>query len=126
ASARKTRLDLLQQPAVAIRIPERGECAIAPLIRRPPAGSVARSATPKLRAWGRGGEHVTHLRPVCDERAARAVDVRNNQIQRLGRARSGRRDIRAELDRARRPGRCELDHPETVVEGEVGVETPAE
>ena len=44
----------------------------------------------------------------------------------MGRAGRGRRDVRAELDRAPRAGRGELDDPNAVIEREVGVEPPPE
>ena len=44
----------------------------------------------------------------------------------LGRAGRGRCEIRAELDRAARAGRRELDDPEAIIDREVGVEPPSE
>src|SRR5947207_14211926 len=38
----------------------------------------------------------------------------------------GRRDVGAELNRALRSGRRELDDPKTVIKGEIGVEAPSQ
>src|SRR5262249_37440280 len=50
----------------------------------------------------------------------------DDKVEALGRAGRGRRDVRAELDRALRAGRRELHDPEAVIEAEVGVEPPTE
>jgi hypothetical protein len=59
-------------------------------------------------------------------RSARRVDVVDRQDQALNRARLARGDAFAEGDRTRRLGGGELDHPEGVADGDVGVQPPAE
>jgi hypothetical protein len=56
----------------------------------------------------------------------RRSDVGDDKVKAPGRAGRGRRDVRAELNRAPRAGRCELDDPEAVIEREVRVEPPPE
>ena len=71
-------------------------------------------------------EHLADLGTAGDELVAGSLDVGDDQVEALRRAGHGRRDVRPELDRARRARRRELDDPEAVVEGEVGVEPPPE
>ena len=95
------------------------------------AGGRARAAT-RPGAVGRNPpgasemEHLADLDAAAHQLVARSLDVGDDQVQVLGRAGRGRREVRAELERARRARRGELDHPEAVVEGEVGVEPPPE
>jgi hypothetical protein len=56
----------------------------------------------------------------------RRSDVGDDKVKAPGRAGRGRRDVRAELNRTPRAGRCELDAPEAVIEREVRVEPPPE
>jgi len=71
-------------------------------------------------------EHLADLDTASDEFVARSLDVGDDQVEAVRRAGRGRRDVRAELDRAPRSGRRELNDPEAVIEGEVGVEPPPE
>ena len=71
-----------------------------------------------------GMEHLTDLDTAGNELFARSIDIGNDQVETLGRARRGRRYLRAELDRAPRAGRRELDDPESVVEWEICIEPP--
>ena len=118
--------DLLQQPAVAVRVAERGEGAVAGVIGRGAADATARAVGLELSARRPGVEHLADLDTAGGELVARSLDVGDDQVEALGRAGRGRRDVRAELDRAPRAGRRELDDPEAVIEGEVGVEPPPE
>ena len=124
--AGQPRRDLLQQPAVAVRVAERGEGAVAGVIGRGPADATARAVGLELSARRPGVEHLADLDTAGDELVARSLDVGDDQVEALGRAGRGRRDVRAELNRAPRAGRRELDDPEAVIEGEVGVEPPAQ
>jgi hypothetical protein len=71
-------------------------------------------------------EHVADVDAVRRELVVGRLDVRDHQVEALGRARLGSGDVGAELDRRRRTRSGELHDPEAVVEGEVGVEPPAE
>ena len=124
SSSGKTRLDLLEQPAVAVRIAERGERAIAGVVGCGPADSTARAVALELSSRRPGVEHLADLGTAGDELVACSLDVGDDQVEALGRARRGRRDVRAELDRAPRAGRRELDDPEAVIESEIGVQPP--
>ena len=94
------------------------------MIGRGPADSTARAVALELSSRRPGVEHLADLGTAGDELVACRLDVGDDQVEALGRARRGRRDVRAELDRARRAGRRELDDPEAVVEGEIGVQPP--
>ena len=96
------------------------------MIGRGPADATARAVGLELSARRPGVEHLADLDTAGDEFVARSLDVGDDQVQALGRAGRGRRDLRAELDRAPRAGRRELDDPEAVIEREVGVEPPPE
>jgi len=69
-------------------------------------------------------EQPADLDAAADEVLARGVDVLGGQDQPLDRARLAGRQPRAERDRARRERRGELDHPEILAPGDVGVEPP--
>ena len=71
-------------------------------------------------------EHLADLDAAGDELVARRLDVGDDQVQALGRTGRGRREVRAELDRAPGARRRELDQAEVVTGGDVGVEPPAE
>src|SRR5277367_3011027 len=125
-TSRQPRRDLLQQPAVAVRI---AECREGPVARAAGGGATeapARSVEPKLSSGLPGVEDFADLGAARCKRFACGVDIRDDQIKALGGARCRRRQLGAELDRARRTWRRELDDAEAVVEGEVGVEPPAE
>ena len=71
-------------------------------------------------------ERLADLDAPLDQVGARGVDVVDRQLQALERARRGRRQARAEDDRARRPRWRQLHHPVALVDREVGVEPPAQ
>src|SRR5215468_9504045 len=122
----KQRLDLLEQPAVAVWIAERGERAVAGVIRRGSADSSALAIGLKLSTRSPGVEYLTDRDAAGREFLSGFFDVVDDQIEALGGARRGGGDLRAELDRTRRAGWCELDDAEAVIKGEIGVEPPPE
>lgn len=69
-------------------------------------------------------EHLANLDTTSNKVFAGRLNIGNDQIETLSRARRGRRYLRAELDRAPRAGRRELDDPESGVEWEICVEPP--
>src|SRR5215831_8528289 len=69
-------------------------------------------------------KHLTDLDTAGNQLFASSFNMGNDQVETLGRARRGRRYLRAELDRAPRAGRRELDDPESVVEWEICIEPP--
>ena len=71
-------------------------------------------------------EHLAHVDTATDELGARCLDVRHDEIKSACRARRGRCDSRAEVDRARRARRRELHDPKLVTDDEVGVEPPTQ
>ena len=70
--------------------------------------------------------HLAHVDTAGDELGARCLDVRHDEIEARRRARHGRRDAGAEVDRARRAWRRELHDPKRVAHDEVGVDPPAQ
>jgi hypothetical protein len=71
-------------------------------------------------------EHLAWVDAVRDELIAGGVDIGDDQVQALRRAGRGRRHVRTELNGTPRARRRELDDPEPVVKGKVGVEPPSE
>ena len=118
--------DLLEQPAVAVRVAERDERALAGIIGRRAADATIRTVVLEPSAGRPLVEHLADLGTAGDELGARSLDVGDDQVQVLGRPGRGRGDARAELDRALGARRCELDDAEVVTSGAVGVEPPAE
>ena len=109
-AAGKPRLDLLEQPAVPIRILERGKRVVGTTLRVAPAD-----------AWvlhdvveGAAGvvEGLAHVNPAGDQVRAGGLDVVHGEDQAVRRARPGRRDSLAEDNRGWRARRRELHHPE--------------
>src|SRR5438034_3348355 len=111
--------DLLQQPAVAVRIGERREAAIRLALRirarLVPAGAQA-APVPDL----------ADVRAVADQVVPGGLDVIDDQIHVLHRAGRHRRQPEPELDRSGRARRGELYHPVVLVDREVSVEPPPE
>ena len=71
-------------------------------------------------------KHLAHLNAAVDELGARCLDVGYDEIKSACRARHGRGDSRAEVDRARRAWRRELYDPKLVTDDEVGVQSPTQ
>ena len=117
--------DFLQQPAIAVRIAERGERAVAAMIGRGTADAVAGAVRTEPRARRPLVEHLADLGAAAGELASRGIDVGDCQVQVLGRTGRGRRQALAELDRAPGAGRRELDDAEAAA-ADIGVEPPAE
>src|SRR5579864_5667952 len=119
----QARRDLLKEPAVAIRVAERSKGKVAAVTGvRPTGATVAVGA--ELGTRFQSMEHLTDLDTPGNELFASSFNMGNDQVKTLGRARRGRRCLRAELDRAPRAGRRELDDPESVVEWEICIEPP--
>jgi hypothetical protein len=71
-------------------------------------------------------EHLAHFHTAGEQLFTRSLDLRDDQRQALRRAGRSRCDVRAELNRAPRARRRELDDAEVVTASHVGVESPAE
>src|SRR4029434_7271597 len=69
-------------------------------------------------------ERLTHVGAAGDELPACLLQVGHDEIQVLDRARRGCRDSFAEVNRARRTGRCTLTCVKGVTMGEIAVEPP--
>src|SRR5438034_8290935 len=87
------------------------------MIGRGPADATARAVALELSARRLCVEHLADLDTVGGEVIARCLDIGDDQVQALGRAGRGRREIRAELDRAARAGRRELDYRKPLSKG---------
>src|ERR1700722_15109606 len=88
--ARQARRDLLQQPAIAVRVAECGEGAVAGVIGCRAAHATARSAGLELSARRPGVEHVADLDTAGGEVAVRSLKIGNDQVHALGPTRRGR------------------------------------
>jgi len=73
-----------------------------------------------------GAPALAAVEDAYGELDARGRNVGDNQVQALRRAGHGRRHVRAELDRATRAGRRELNDPKAVIEAKISVEPPTE
>ena len=117
-------LDLLEQPVVAVRVAERGKRAVVATFRIR-AGYA--SVVPGVVEHSDGVvEHLADLDAVVDELVAGRLDVEDDEVQALNRARHGRRDSVAEDDRGLRAGRRQLHDPEVLTGDEVGIQPPAQ
>ena len=109
--ARKPRGDLLEQPAVAVRIAERGIREIGATFR-----VRARKKAPPVAV-----EHLADLDAAAGEVFTGCVDVGDDQLQTLSGAGLGCGEAVPECDRASRVRGRELDRP-NVAESEVGIQ----
>src|SRR6266478_3185655 len=125
----QSRGDLLEQPAIAVRIFERGERAVAAVL----GIRAADAAPPKQIGLIRAGVHVAaamenlaDLDAASKQLVAGGLDVGNDQVQSLGGAGCRGGDVLAKNDRGRRAGRCELNDPPVVTGSEVGIQPPTQ
>src|SRR5262245_34805215 len=91
----QSRLDFLEQPAVAVRIAERGIRAVGATFRIEPRHARFRRGDT---AAALEMEHLAHLDPAACELGACRLYVMDDEHQSLDRARRGRRDSLAEVD----------------------------
>src|SRR3954452_6984929 len=110
--AGEPRRDLLEHPAVAVGVAERR----AREVRAPSPVEARRSRL----------LHLAHVDAAAREVVPGGVDVVDHEEHALSGARLGRRAGRAELNRAPRVRRRELDRPNLVVHDQIDVETPSE
>src|SRR5262249_7096577 len=123
STSRQARCDLLEQPGVAIRVAERSKGKVAAVTGVRPTDATVAFGT-ELTARFRSMEDLTDLDIAGNELFASRFNIGNDQVETLGGARRGRRYLRAELDRAPRAGRRELDDPKSVVEWKIRIEPP--
>jgi hypothetical protein len=121
--------DLLEQPAVAVRITERGERAVAATL----GIRTADPEPPKQVGLVGAGVHaagvvenLADLDAASEQLVAGGGDVGDDQVQALGGAGCCGGDILAEDDRASGARRRELNHAEVGTVVIVGVEPPPE
>jgi hypothetical protein len=86
-AAGKPRRDFLKQPAVSVRVPERGERAVAAML----GITAVDSNPPKQVGLVRAGlhvrgavEHFADLNAVTEQILARGLDIVDDQIKALG------------------------------------------
>src|ERR1700738_4840309 len=99
----QARCDLLEHPGIAIRVVERSEGEVAAVTRVRPTDATVAFGT-ELSTRFQSMEHLTDLDTAGNELFAGSFNMGNDQVETLGRARRGRRYLRAELDRAPRAG----------------------
>ena len=114
----------LHQPAVAVRVFERDERAVA-LVAGRRASDPCRRTGVMEHASG-VVEHAADLGAAGGQVGPGRVDVVCDQVQALHRARRGRGHASAEDDRACRPGRGQLHHAVVGPADVIGVEPPAQ
>src|SRR5262245_28627820 len=73
--------DLLEQPAVAVRVAERGEGSVASVLGCGPFEAAGCTIGLKLSARCYGMEHLADLDLTRDKFGARSIDVGDNQIK---------------------------------------------
>ena len=77
---------LLEQPAVAVGVFERGEGVVALLIRIRPVDPITRLLGVELRSGRSGMKHPTDRGSPTDKFVAPRFDVRHDQVQAVGRS----------------------------------------
>ena len=120
----KTCGNFLEQPTVAVRVVERGQREVAAVFwvrtANPDTAEQVRLVGSRVHVAaamkGRADLHTT-----IEQFLARGLDVRDDQIESLGGAGGRRGDIRAENNRSSGSRWRELNHAETIIEGEIGV-----
>src|ERR1700728_763648 len=125
SSARQTGCDFLEQPSIAVGITKRGKRAVSGMIGRWPADAAA-AVDLELSPWSSGVEDLTHLNTTCGKIFPCCLNIGDDQIEALGRARHSGCYLRAKLNRAPGTGRRELDNPKTIIKREVSVEPPTQ
>src|SRR4051794_4452223 len=111
-TAREPGRDLLQLPAVAVRVAERGPREVG--------------ARVLVEARGPADLHLADVDAAADEIRPGSVNVLDREDHGLSGPRLRRRAALAELDRARRVGRRELHRADVVADDQVDVEPPPE
>src|ERR1700733_214542 len=126
---RQPRRNLLKQPAVAVRVAERGEGSIAAMLRVRTVDPYPPKQIRLLRARGRisgAMEDLADLTSTTEQIAAGCFNVGDDQVKALNRARSYPSDVLAKDHRAPGARRRELNHAKVVAVVVVGVESPPE
>jgi hypothetical protein len=123
------RRNLLQQPAVAVRVTERGKRLVAAMLgvrtidpEPPKQVRLVRASVHTAAAV----EHVTDRDAATTHFVASGLDIGRDQVQALSGAGCCRGDVLADNYRAPGARRCELDRAPVVTSGEVAVEPPSE
>src|ERR1700692_4518427 len=125
----KPRRDFLEQPAVPVRIAERGERAVAAMlgIRTVDPGPPKQVGLVWAGVHVVGAvEHFADLNAATEQILARGLDVSDDQIKALNGAGSRPGDVLAEDDRAPGAKWRELNHAKVLTVVVVGVESPPE
>src|SRR5215207_3754009 len=123
-AAGEPRRDLLEQPAVPVRVLERGEREVGTAFGVAPAD--ARVLQGVVEGAAGVVEDLAHVNAAGDEVGAGGVEVFYGEDEAVGRARLGRRDPLAEDDRGSRVVRRHLHGAVGVARRDVDVEPPAE
>src|SRR5215213_1786009 len=123
-AAGEPRLDLLKQPAVPVRVLERGEREVGTALRVAPAD--ARVLHRVVEGAAGEVEDLAHVDAAGAQVFAGGVDVVHGEDEALRRAGLGRGDSLAEDDRGFRVVRRHLHGAEVVARRDVCVEPPAE
>jgi len=120
--------DLLEQPAVAVRITERGERAVAAVLRIGTADPDTSEQIGFVRAGVRAAavERLADLDAATDQLFAGGLEVGDDQVQALGGAGCGRGDVLAEVTEHAEPGGVNWSTRKSLPSAKSGVEPPPE
>src|SRR4051812_31279727 len=111
----KPTCDLLQQPAVAIRVGKRCERTVAGVVGCRTAEAIVRALWLELSAWRCGVKYLGDFDTAGDDRVTGRCNLRNDKVEIADRAGFGAGELGAELDRTPRSGQSELDDSESVI-----------
>src|ERR1700730_11763970 len=126
--AGQPRRDFLEQPAVAVRIFERRERAVAAVlgIRTADAHTSKQEWLVRARVHAFVVKHLANLDATIEQLFAGGLEVGDDQVHALGGAGRRRGDVPAEYNRAPGARRRELHHAKVFTIVEVGVQPPPE
>src|SRR5260370_11588308 len=112
-SSGQSRRDFLKQPAIAIRIAERGKGPVAAMLRIRTTDPQPSEEEGLVRSGVDGAsvvEYLVNLNAAADQFLPRRLEAGDDQIQSLRRAGRRRGNVLAEQDRTTAPPSRELDH----------------
>src|SRR5258708_1038035 len=127
-SSGQSRRDFLKQPAIAIRIAERGKGPVAAMLRIRTPDPQPSEEEGLVRSGVDGAsvvEYLANLNAAAEQFLPRRLEVGDDQIQSLRRAGRRRGNVLAEDDRTTGARWRELDHAVVIARGIVCIQSPA-
>src|SRR5260370_36685076 len=127
-SSGQSRRDFLKQPAIDIRIAERGKGPVAAMLRIRTTDAQPSEEEGLVRSGVDGAsvvEYLVNLNAAAEQFLPRRLEVGDDQIQSLRRAGRRRGNVLAEDDRTTGARWRELDHAVVIARGIVCIQSPA-